>query len=226
MPKWLSRLLVKDPRGFPSGNKMILHSDSGVHMWQSRDPLNLVAKCVCADCNGGWMSDIEHDARPVLSSMIEGQRTALDAETQGLVAAWTGLKAIMTWYGLRPADPVNRDWLDHFYVNHRPPETWYEWIAGYDGKVPFLYEGSAIVLDRPGEPTSAATTPHDVYMTLIIGYLAMKVLGVRRGTPSEAGATHLFRIWPMTSGNLSWPPEFYVDDSGLDTFCGLWLSGS
>jgi len=225
-PQWVSRLLVKSPRGFPSKNRMILRSGSGEHTWQSHEPINFVAKCVCADCNGGWMHDIEQSAQPVLTSMIMGQRTTLDAEAQGVVATWIGLKAIVGRYGHRPVDPVDRDWLDHFYVNHRPPETWYEWITGYVGKSPFYYEGRDITLTLPDDPTFAATTPHGVLMALIVGYLAVKVLGIRQGTPSEPGATRLFRIWPTTSDSfLSWPPDFHVDDASLDTF-RLAFSGS
>jgi len=224
LPQWVSRLLVKSPRGFPSKNRMIRRSGSGEHIWQSHEPINFVAKCVCADCNGGWMSDIEHDAQSVLTSMIVGQRTTLDAEAQGVVATWIGLKAIVGRYGHPPVDPVDRSWLDHFYANHRPPETWYEWITGYVGQSPFFYEGRDITLTIPDDPTSTATTPHGVCMTLVIGYLAAKVLGIRGGTPSEPGTTHLFRIWPVIDNNLVWPPEFHVNDPTLDDLCRLWLS--
>ena len=222
----MSRLLVKDPRGFPPENRMIRRSRSGEHTWQSRNPIDFVAKCVCVDCNGGWMNDIEQGAQPVLTPMIMGQRTTLDPQAQGVVATWIGLKAVVARYGHQPVDPLDRDWLDHFYGNHCPPETWYEWITGYVGKSPFFYEGRDITLAFRDDPTSPATTPHGVLMTLVVGYLAVKVLGIRRGTPSEPGATHLFRIWPITNDNfLSWPPEFHVDDPSLDTF-RLAFSGS
>jgi hypothetical protein len=172
------------------------------------------------------MNDIEQGAQPVLRSMIIGQRTSLDAQAQDVVAAWMGLKAVVGRYSHPPVDPVDRDWLDHFYVNHRPPETWYEWITGYVGKSPFFYEGRDITLALPDDPASASTTPHGVLMALIVGYLAVKVLGTRAGTPSEPGATHLFRIWPITKDKLLvWPPDFHIDDPSLDTF-RLAFSGS
>jgi hypothetical protein len=172
------------------------------------------------------MSDIEQGARPALRSMILGQGTELDVETQALVAAWIGLKAVVGRYGHAPIDPVDRDWLEQFYVSHRPPETWYEWTTGYVGQSPFYYEGRDITLSFPDDPASSASTPHGVLMALIVGYLAVKVLGIRRGTPSEPGATHLFRIWPITNdGLLTWPPEFHIDDPSLDTF-RLAFSGS
>jgi hypothetical protein len=225
-PQWISRLLVRDPRGFPTDNRMIRRSGAGEHTWRTCNPIDFVAKCVCADCNGGWMSDIEQSAQPVLTSMILGQQIGLDLKTRDLLAAWIGLKAVVGRYGHLPVDPVDRDWLDHFYVSHHPPETWYEWTTGYVGKSPFYYEGRDITLTLPDDPTSAAATPHGVLMALIVGYLVVKVLGIRRGTPSEPGATHLCRIWPITSDTfLSWPPDFHVGDASLDTF-RLAFSGS
>ena len=205
---------------------MIRRSGSGEHTWRSQNPIDFVAKCVYADCNAGWMNDIEQGAQPLLTSMVMGRRTTLDAEAQSLVAGWIGLKAVVGRYGHPPVDRVDRDWLDHFYLNHRPPETWYEWITGYFGHMPFYYEGRDITLALPHDPTSASATPHGVLMALIVGYLAVKVLGVRRGTPSEPGATHLFRIWPVTNDKLiTWPPDFHIDDPSLDTF-RLAFSGS
>ena len=162
----------------------------------------------------------------MLTSMILGQRTALDAEAQNVVASWIGLKAVVGRYGHLPVNPVDRDWLDHFHTNHRPPETWYEWITGYVGRSPFYYEGRDITLTLPDNPTSVSATAHGVLTTLIAGYLAVKVLGIRAGTPDEPGATHLFRIWPAANDRLfAWPPEFHVDDASLDTF-RLAFSGS
>ncbi len=63
-------------------------------------------------------------------------------------------------------------------------------------------------------------------MTLIIGYLATKVLGIRGGTPSELGASHLFQVWPIANEiALIWPPEFHVDDPSLDAL-RLMFSGT
>jgi hypothetical protein len=172
------------------------------------------------------MNDIEQGAKSILTPMITGQRTTLDEKARDVVAAWIGLKAVVARYCHLPVDPVDRDWLDHLYVNRHPPETWFEWVTGYVGKSPFYYEGRDITLTLPDDPTSAAATPHGVLTTLVVGYLAVKVLGIRAGTPSEPGTTHLFRIWPMTNDRfLSWPPEFHVDDPSLDTF-RLAFSGS
>lgn len=49
---------------------------------------------VCPSCNNGWMSDIEHTAKPVLMPMMNGVGTILDPHEQRIVASWAQLKAI------------------------------------------------------------------------------------------------------------------------------------
>jgi hypothetical protein len=51
-------------------------------------------RCVCADCNNGWMSELEDEVKPVLTPLLKNHRTTLTRDDQILLATWatkTGL---------------------------------------------------------------------------------------------------------------------------------------
>jgi len=40
-------------------------------------------KCVCSDCNKGWMSDLENSVRAVVGAMVHDISVTIDVEAQG-----------------------------------------------------------------------------------------------------------------------------------------------
>jgi hypothetical protein len=50
----------------------------------------LVAGSVCNDCNNGWMSDLEHQARPILLPLLTRERTiaSLTRDERFIVSRW------------------------------------------------------------------------------------------------------------------------------------------
>src|SRR5262245_18995663 len=55
--------------------------------------LNLVAKIVCKNCNEGWMSDVEDDAKPILVSLFKypSLKRAFSVSQQIKIANWAYL---------------------------------------------------------------------------------------------------------------------------------------
>jgi len=227
-PRWVGPILRQDPREMIQPGLHHIQSAGGTrdHSWTSSRLLNFVANCVCAKCNGGWMSEIEGAAKPIIAPMIMGQTTTLDTPAQETLAAWLGLKAIVTRYVHRPIDPVPHEWLDYYYVHHRPPDTWYEWVTGYNGKWPLYYDGHDITATfaDSSDLTESTGTPHGVLASFVIGYFAAKVFGLRGGTPSEPGTKAMFRVLPSTGETFIWPPELHLDDASLAGFCGMYLT--
>lgn len=208
---------------------MLHRSGSTERTWKSQLAIDAVARCVCSSCNSGWMGVIEQAAQPVITQMILGQRVTLDVIAQDAVSAWLALKAVLARYFRSPPDRLNEEWLAYFFRHHRPPDTWYIWLAGFHavaGSPVFYYDGHDITLSFPDDPTSPAVTPHGELATFVIGYFAAKVFGIRGGTPSYTGPDWFLRIAPPENPSVVWPPPHAIDDASLIAFCNMYLDGT
>jgi hypothetical protein len=148
-----------------------------------------------------------------MEPMIRGQKVVLSAEAQRAVAAWASLKVLVARYAHNPPEPVEGAWIDHLYRNHRPPPSWLVWIATYSGGEPIYYEGRDITVEFQG--LGHEQTPHGVLATMVVGRLALKVLGVRAGTPPYRRHDAIIRIGPLSDLYVYWPMEAPLDDEGL-----------
>lgn len=98
--------------------------------------INMTVRCVCHNCNSGWMARLESQAEPVLTPMILGTPTphALDPPAQLLVATW----ATKTSYvfecvfdeGHRTSSAADRRFLMERLM---PPPSVRVRIAAYEG---------------------------------------------------------------------------------------------
>ena len=89
-PQWISRRYMKhaSPRAFFS---MDLGDHIGSRLART---LNQTIK-VCADCNSGWMSQLEASAQPVLAGLVEGKPMRLFRDDQHTAARWLVKNALM-----------------------------------------------------------------------------------------------------------------------------------
>src|SRR5262245_17714295 len=95
IPKWLIEYLgVRDEVLFQA----IAQTEDGALLKQ-RTPAtqSFVEGRVCKQCNNGWLSDLENQARPFLTDLMSGQRTlhALSAEERLLLARWAAKTAFV-----------------------------------------------------------------------------------------------------------------------------------
>jgi hypothetical protein len=60
-------------------------------------------KCVCSQCNNGWMHDLEQRSIPVLGAMLHDIATPLDSEQQATLALWS-LKTAIVVEAAKPSD--------------------------------------------------------------------------------------------------------------------------
>lgn len=61
-------------------------------------------------------------------------------------------------------------------------------------------------------------------MTLVIGYLAAKLLRVRKGEPDNLDPPGLVRVWPTRDTPVIWPPRTAIDETGLEALTQMFLS--
>src|SRR4051794_23390312 len=58
----------------------------------------LTVRAVCADCNGGWMRQLEEAVRPFIAGMIVGRGRDLATGGQTAMATWAVKTALMFQY--------------------------------------------------------------------------------------------------------------------------------
>jgi hypothetical protein len=108
----------------------------------------------CGACNGGWMSKIEEEAKPVLTSLILGQPVLLDLERQRLLCAFLALIALRlgkaNHFGAIPTGDILQ--LKHL---REPGPSWRIWIAKLDQEETWLHEGLCFGIQY--SPKSAST---------------------------------------------------------------------
>jgi hypothetical protein len=95
IPKWLIEYLgVRDEVLFQA----IAQTEDGALLKQrTHATQSFVEGRVCKQCNNGWLSDLENQARPFLTDLMSGQRTlhALSGEERLLLARWTAKTAFV-----------------------------------------------------------------------------------------------------------------------------------
>lgn len=193
--------------------------------WFARHGVNFIVKCVCKECNEGWMSDIESAAKPIVTAMIEDQRVMLDTQDQEKVANWLGLKAVVAQQSLPPAQGF-LEWADAFASEKHPPTSWQIRIARYQGTVPMLFANTPTNTTVIHPLVPFAIKRRGFLFTTQLGHFVGQVLGIWQRGPPVAANRRFIQIWPhpLLRGDnpsvaqvksVDWPPEGGLDDSDL-----------
>lgn len=182
---------------------------------------NRRVRVVCqGECNGGWMSDLEHAAKPLLVPLIVGEEPYLSEDAQALIAFWAAKTALMLQfihpmairavpaahyqyvYEHRAALCDMRVWLsaasDHFYRTAH-------YTRGY--RLPGMYPPWR--RPAPGEPTP----PNAYTSVMVIGRLVVSLVGWTvpewnfSVAPNDRWRPARRCIWPPRPGGWSWPPD-------------------
>ncbi len=167
---------------------------------------------VCRSCNGGWMSEIEQHAKPILTPLVQGLRTTLTVQDQYTVSLWMTLKSLMyellDWshHFIRP------EYFQTFFTIRKPPPNFRVCLAEFGGglnqvasyvRVPLIGHES----DKPPTPG-----PNLQLLTLIFGHLVIQSVLPFDGTVSAlryeppTPTTTFVSIWP-TQRTSTWPPR-------------------
>lgn len=129
-------------------------------------------------CNGGWMSDLEQQIRPILEPLILGDRSRpLSSADQALLGLWSLKTAMMLEY-LHPPDirAIPPSHYEYLYQRRQPPSNSRIWLVPYAGeplRTAHVTRGHLLPGPEPGEglPFNAYTT------VLAIGQIVMHMVG-------------------------------------------------
>lgn len=195
IPRWLLRELAD--RGYqdaPSGGAR-----------QIRGPKTPV----CADCNNGWMSVLENDAKKVIVSLCDYARDVTRDE-QRTLAAWATLKAMVIDSGTTRLVP--RGFGHDLKMRREPHGATRVWIAAYAD----VHEPVKII------PWVILAEDSDDAIALCITFTMIRVavqvlIPFVEGTlaPLEDFMESVAAIWPLTNSAISWPPPYRFDSNSL-----------
>ena len=204
--------------------------------WSGIDPA-VRARCVCRDCNHGWLSALETTAQPIIGALIQDIAVSLDREQQAIAAAWAAKMSMMieATRGASSGLFYSQHQREAFRSHGALPLGSTVWLGRYvGGKYAFLdcADGSHASGDG-ARPASAYVS------TFVAGRLAFQVLSIRLG-PEHSGfrgpsipqsarpwdeAT--VQIWPTERVAVGWPPRRSFSDRAepsLETLTRRWTA--
>jgi len=213
-PQWLTKR-------FPLSDASRMEAERGGHklgMWQKKTPQLLRARCVCGNCNNGWMSKLEDEMKPIVESILDEKLRALDASSQAVIAVWT-IKTAMALEALYPERVFfySENERQNMRAVSAIPERTSIWIAKCVNQ-PNIYSAGKDLRTAPGDNEAKAYVT-----TMAFGSLALQVASIRTlaNLPKEIQITYdsregpwdkiLLRVWPIIPYSQQWPPNYGLD---------------
>jgi hypothetical protein len=216
LPGWLRDVL---PSGDPAVHFRQVGGDEGDRREWERRPFREKTRFVCQRCNGGWMSDLETSARPVLERPIRHARCMLTQSQQTIAATWA-FKTCLVFQATQAESPIApAAHLLDLRRSRMPPRQAAIWIGSHarsrDDPINSVFVQRPLALEHPDGRFERGGT---------VGYLCFLAVGAL----SFVVAPHRFRhraeitydgafdgaidqIWPDPSGLLTWPPRLMMD---------------
>lgn len=214
LPRWLETL-------FPGDEPAVAFRQLGgeKRSWETKR-FSEQTKCVCKDCNHGWMSRLEEAAKPLLAPAItRAHPCAFDLRAQWIAAQW----AVKTCYvsqslGAEGLVPQMHRVLLH--MNGRPAPSVTVFIGAHYRAL--RDPANCFYMQKPlslalGHGENKTVTDEFGYMAwLAVGGVSFLVIGHRTGRyiemlPGEHTQGAFTKIWPWTSRVVQWPPELLMD---------------
>lgn len=216
-PVWLQKRFRSDAarvfaerQGVPPGS------------WKSRNAA-LQVRRVCGDCNNGWMSRLENEAKPLVESILNEQLRTITSSSQSTIAVWA-MKTAM----ILEAVSSEEAW---FYVqeDRRRLRSERTMPARTSVSVAKCVAQSDIYSAVKNHWTSTQAGDVRAHVTTVaFGSLAIQVVTIRtpNAIPSNVSVSYdvsdgpwdttLVEVWPVKQDSPAWPPKH-----GLQSEVGL-----
>lgn len=223
IPKWLLKHL-----GLDKSRDLIASShltDTGIQLKTPRiqGSHTILQGGVCASCNNGWMSDLEDQAKPLITKMGIGESTNLTQKDCEFVSYWI-FKTLSLWHLTSNYRKLQspRDFT-YLYLNRTPPPGRHVEIA-YAPSEPisaFRTRMSPIKSLLLGSQYDKETIVREVdqssyVLTMQIGRLLAQVVGLPSfgaWARADSNQENVYRIFPQTPKSISWPPLQTFDET-------------
>lgn len=224
---WIGRLI-------PSSSFDFRHETSTKkeRKW-SDSTMSATAKVVCKDCNSGWMSNLESQARLTFANMIShaGSISLLSSGLH-LLAKYAFKCAVVGNHMLPNNEPFFERWCRYqFRRSLEIPPGIQMWLGGYKGERLYSGRWSSYYF----RPTMSKYRDIEFFaFTFVAGNLIFQVLSAKRSQihkafwelpmlqPPAQWDNAAPRFWPLDGFPISWPPRAYFDDNSYFDFRDRW----
>jgi hypothetical protein len=202
LPDWLRR--HKGVKSHTKAMWQIEHLANGKRGKRQQSLYMKAYRCVCAQCNNGWMSEIQDQAKNVIRPMTDALVTPISLADRGRLASWAAMTSITCEYAHKRR--VDRQRRTYFY-DHRSLPNMRVFLSELVGKYSDSY-GVMTGFARPGHYDS-----HLEFMVLTLWTVGFWVL---QGAMSPSQVNELARhvgsrlvpIFPVVDvEGRQWPPE-------------------
>jgi hypothetical protein len=215
-PRWL-RELFPDLGEADYLRRLVTFTTDQSHQRPGR-PFDVVVRDVCADCNNGWMSALEAQAKPVLTPMLRDEPKTLTVIEQHLVATWA-TKTMLTMQGAniggeRVVSPERYEW---FCQKQTPLPGSHVWLCRYSDRTrwPLSVHQWGMTVVGEGDVAPQQGDPMNGFgVVFAIGPLAFWLFGYdlpgELRTSAGSDDEHLL-IWPALGPDVRWPPPVTLE---------------
>lgn len=222
-PRWIDRLLE-------TGTRQLEHArygESGFDMTRSVPSLDFVVNRVCAECNNGWMSEVEASAQSLLTGLIYGQwQGPLTSSQQRTLTLWA-VKTCLVLDLTQRTPSLDESTRLRFRQSQEPPSGASVWVA---------------VCKEIGPPVTALTVNIDLqsldqpdarpvkafYSPIKLGHLVLLAAVLPAGLaadPSPRHARWVRRIAPISSPLVVPPSSSLNSGTHFETFADEFWRG-
>ena len=187
---------------------------------------------VCASCNGGWMSALEREVKPLLSALVRGERLAIDGGAAASLALWVAKTTAMAELTHPESAALSADDVRGLMKARLPPSYLNIWMVPSGGGPDWAlrWQHFAVLWGDP-LTTDPEEQPNTFSTTIGLNRVAFCVMGTRNPIlplPDLDGIPplHSARIWPQ-SRSLHFARERNLSDRELwvlSDLLHLWLS--
>lgn len=169
-------------------------------------------RVVCQSCNSGWMSELESEAKPILTKILTNEKFELCVQKQEILARWITLKSIIGEHSEQDTHVTPHEERDLFRAAKKIPEYFAIYIGSHNAEsdTAWLRISQAIALAPEGPSPPLGNLKRNMQsIAFICGPLFVYVLAIRENgiEPTEfLRLPKLMRIFPNQSDVIKWPP--------------------
>jgi hypothetical protein len=223
-PNWLKNVIPISSvsrtqsltRFYGNEKNILIHPDSSYKqggLWSQK------IRNVCAKCNNGWMSRLEEDAKPIISSLINNEEFTLDEGSQRIISTWVAVVSIMAEFTDMHSLSIPEDHRQFIMDNNKTPDGWSIWIGrckDSSWKERYSHNGFAIV---PKELIKCVPNGNTQISAFTIGELFIYIFSTT--VPQlfmdipESLSNKLFCICPFEK-IIYWPLENVLNGNEAD----------
>ncbi|MFI6076027.1 hypothetical protein ACIA5C_31205 [Actinoplanes sp. NPDC051343] len=157
------------------------------------------------------MSVLENDVKDTILRLFAHDEAVIDAETQGRLALWATMKAIL-FDQLADTAYIPRYFGHHLRIERKPHAGTYVWMAAYHDPSDGLSMNQRLIYAKDDGQVIA------VCITFTFIRLTFQVLipfypGTLAEMESFGGS--VIQLFPSTTDHLAWPPPYRFDGQSI-----------